>query len=176
VNRQQDCFTLEFARRASKSGWTDDSLRQLCADRGISRDESRTRWPNGARSLGWELNDLADRDMLDQFKSAQGPSMADLFLSRFSQNRALKPAIAKLALSDLRHPIDTLARTKRTADLMWRCHGRPRWTSPLGTGTDGWLVASMYSLCVVIWLLDKSPDERFTKRTVRGSLLMIGLR
>jgi hypothetical protein len=114
--------------------------------------------------------------MVDLFKNISGPSMAEMFLSRFSQNRALKPAIAKLALSDLRHPIDTLVRTKKTADLMWRCHGRPRWTSRLGTGIDCWLVASIYSLSAVIWLLDKSAGERFTERTVRGSLLMIGLR
>jgi hypothetical protein len=142
----------------------------------MSRDEAKARWPSGARSLGWGFNNLADRNMLELFSSIAAPSMAEMFLARFSQNRALKPAIAKLALSDLMHPIDTLARTKRTADLMWRCHGRQRRTSRLGKGIDCWLVVSMYSLCVVIWLLDKSPDERFTKSAVRGSLLMIGLR
>jgi hypothetical protein len=102
--------------------------------------------------------------------------MASIFHSRFAQNRDLRPAVAKLALSDLRHPIDTLARTRKTARLMWRCYGRQRWASRLGNAIDCWLLVLVYSLCVAVWLLDRSADERITAQTVRSSLLIIGLR
>jgi len=176
MGQRQNRFTLEFATYASTSGWTEDALSRFCADRGISSDERSKHWPAGVRSLGWELNELADHNMLDQFTSSSVPCMGDIFLSRFLRNQDLKPAVAKLALSDLRHPIDTLARTRRTARLMWQCYGRPRWSSRLGRGVDTWLLLFAYSLCVVVWLLDKSPGHGITRRTIRGSLLVIGLR
>lgn len=173
---QEDCLLLDFAHRAGKAGWTEACLGRFCTEQRISYDDSKRRWPRGVRSLSWELNRLADRNMLNLYKDVPAPSMAEIFLSRFSQNRGFKPAIAKLAWSDLRHPIDTLARTRTTADHMWRCYGRQRWTGRLGAGLDGWLVSATYALCVVVWLLDVSQNERFTGRAVRASLLMIGLR
>lgn len=176
MSRKQDRFAPDFAIYAGTRGWTEDSLRQFCADHGISGDERRKRWPAGVRSVGWELNDFADKNMLDLFVGASQPSMGEIIASRFAQNRDIRPAVARLALSDLWHPIDTLARTRRTARLMWRCYGRSRWSHRLGKVLDCWLLVLVYSVCVSIWLLDKSARAVVTRCTVRGSLLMIGLR
>lgn len=176
MDLEQTSLALEFAEHARTTGWNDATLYSFCAERGISSDDRQRRWPAGARSVGWQLNGLADERMLRLFQDSPAPFMANIFLSRFSQNRKLKPAVAKLALSDLRHPIDTLARTRWTARFMWRCYGRDRWASRLGKAVDGWLLVAAYSLCVIVWLLDRSADERITERTVRGSLLIIGLR
>lgn len=172
----QTNLALEFAERACTTGWNNATLCRFCAENGISSDARKRRWPAGVRSLGWELNGLADERMLRLFEYSPAPSMANIFLSRLSQNRELKPAVAKLALSDLRHPVDTLARTRITARLMWRCYARYRWASRLGNAFDCWLLVFAYSLCVIVWLLDRSADERITAQTVRGSLLIIGLR
>jgi len=176
VDRRRDRIVLEFANRAAASGWSDASLNEFCAELGISGNERKARWPDGARSLGRELTKLADLRMLQRFRSIAEPSMAEILLSRFSQNAALKPAVASLAWSDVRHPIDTLARTRRTAHFMWRCYRRPRWSARLGRGVDAWLLTLAYSLCVMVWLVDPTPDARLTERTVRGSLRVIGLR
>jgi hypothetical protein len=176
VVRRRDCIVREFANRAAASGWSDASLNLLCAELGISESEQKGWWPDGARSLGRDLTNLADLRMLQRFRNIAEPSLAEIFLSRFAQNAALKPAVASLAWSDVRHPIDTLARTRRTAHFMWRCYRRPRWRARLGRGLDAWLVALAYSLCVIVWLVDSTPGERLTERTVRSSLRMIGLR
>jgi hypothetical protein len=176
VDRRRDRVVLEFANRAAARGWNDASLNQLCAELGISESERRGRWPDGARSLGRDLTNLADLRMLQRFGNIAEPSMAEIFLSRFSQNAALKPAVASLAWSDVRHPIDTPARTRRTAHFMLRCYRRPRRRTRLGRGLDAWLVALAYSLSVIVWLVDPTPGERLTERTVRSSLRMIGLR
>ena len=176
VDRRRDRIVLEFANRAAARGWSDASLNELCAERGISDGERKRRWPDGTRSLGRELTKVADLRMLQRFRSIANPSMAEIFLSRFSQNAALKPAVASLAWSDVRHPIDTLTRTRRTAHFMWRCYRRPRWSARMGRGLDAWLVALAYSLCVIVWLTDPTPGQRRTERTVCGSLRIIGLR
>jgi hypothetical protein len=167
---------VEFASCAAAHGWNDESLIRLCAERGISDDERKRRWPDGVRSLGRDLTNFADRRMLRRFRNIIKPSMAEIFLFRFSQNAALKTAVASLAWSDVRHPIDTLARTRRTAHFMWHCYRRPRWRARLGRGFDAWLVTLAYSMCVIVWLVDPTPGERLTERIVRGSLRMIGLR
>lgn len=176
MHRRRDYIVLEFASRAAAGGWSDASLNRLCSELGISDDERKRRWPYGARSLGRDLTNLADVKMLQRFRNIANPSMAEIFLSRFSQNAALKPAVASLAWSDVRHPIDTLTRTRRTAHFMWRCYRRPRWSARLGRGLDAWLVALAYSLCVIVWLVDPTPGERLTERMVRSSLRMIGLK
>ena len=176
VARDPNCLAIAFARHASANGWNRNSLRRFCADHGISRNERRWRWPAGVRTLGWQLNAVADRRMLDSAKGAPRASMGEIFASRFAQNRELKPAVARLALSDLVHPIDTLKRTKRTADLMWLCYGGPRSSNRIGRDLDTWLLVLVYSLCVVVWLLDTSSGDRITGRTTRAALLMIGLR
>ena len=173
---RRDDIVLEFANRAAARGWSDVALSELCAELGISDDERKRRWPDGTRSVGRELTNFADLQMLHRFRSIANPSMVEIFLSRFSQNAALKPAVASLAWSDVRHPIDTLRRTRRTAHLMWRCHRRPRWSARPGRDLDAWLVALAYSLCVIVWLVDPTEGERLTERTVRGSLRVIGLR
>jgi hypothetical protein len=176
VDLRRNCLALQFAVHAGRGGWSERSLRRFCADRGISEDQRRRRWPKGVRSLGWQLTAVADRDMFVQFAGAETPGMLQIVATRFTRNRDLKPVVARLALSDLMHPLDTLRRTRRTAGRMWQCHGRPRATGRVGREVDCWLLVLAYSLCVVVWLLDRSHDDRSTLMVVRGSLHLIGLR
>jgi hypothetical protein len=123
------------------------------------------------RDFGRRLNARADARTAALFRDAPAPTMAEIVLSRFDQNADLKPVVARLALSDLVHPIDTLARTEATARVMWAAYGRGR-----GGVIDRWRLVFAYSACVIAWLLDKSPDQRLTRGVVRGALAGIGVR
>jgi hypothetical protein len=123
------------------------------------------------RDFGRSLNARADARTAALFRQAAAPSMAEIVLSRFDQNARLKPVVARLALSDVFHPIDTLRRTERTARVMWAAYGRGR-----GGVIDRWRLVFAYSACVIAWLLDNSPDQRLTRGVVRGALTVIGVR
>lgn len=125
----------------------------------------------GLRDFGRALNARADARTAALFRDAPAPTLGEIVLSRFDQNADLKPVVARLALSDLVHPIDTLARTEATARVMWAAYGRGR-----GGAIDRWLLVFAYSACVIAWLLDKSPDQRLTRTVVRGALAVIGVR
>jgi hypothetical protein len=152
-------FPILFARMAAEAGWRRDLLRQLCADRGISAAEMRRRWPRGARSVAWELNGLADAAMLDRFEREKADRTSTILLARFHQNRSLKRSVARLAFSDLFHPFDTLRRTAVTARAMWRCRD-----APVQVPGHRLMLIFAYSVCVLIWLVDRSPDEERTRR------------
>jgi len=127
--------------------------------------------PLGVRDFGRKLNALADARTAATFRNAAAPTMGEIVLSRFEQNTALKPTVAKLALSDLFHPIDTLRRTEATARVMWTAYGRGR-----GGRLDRWLLVFAYSASVIAWLSDRSADRRRTQTAVRIALALIGVR
>ena len=127
--------------------------------------------PRGARAFGRKLNATADARMAAAFRDAPATTMTEIVLSRFEQNATLKPVVARLALSDLIHPIDTLTRTAATARVMWACYGRGR-----GGPLDRWLLVLAYSACVLVWLADNAADQRLTRRMVHGALAVIGVR
>jgi hypothetical protein len=127
--------------------------------------------PLGVRDFGRKLNALADARTAATFRNATAPTMGEIVLSRFEQNTALRPTVAKLALSDLFHPVDTLRRTEATARVMWALYGRGR-----GGRLDRWLLVFAYSACVLVWLGDNAPGLRRTRGAVRIALTLIGVR
>jgi hypothetical protein len=118
------------------------------------------------RSVAWELNAIADRKTARRFTNA-GAGFEQLIMDRFEQNRGLKRSVRRLAWSDLFHPVGTLRRTGRTAKVMLACRGRDAGAVRL---------TLVYSATVLVWLADRTPDERRTRRATRWLLALAGLR
>lgn len=153
-------FAICFARAAAREGWRRSLLLRLCERRGISGAERDLRWPRGVRSVARELNAEADRRTVAYFRERRAEQMAEIILARFEDNRRLKPSVRRLAWSDLRHPIDTLHRTAQTSRAMWRCH-----VSGASAGTaKHYRLTLAYSLCVLVWLADRSDGDERTRR------------
>ncbi|MDO9223772.1 MAG: hypothetical protein Q7U20_08695 [Caulobacter sp.] len=159
-----------FAREASRSGWTRATLRRFCADRGIGEAETAERWPDGVRGLGRAFNDDADARMKGALEGLPGLTLTGILMARFAQNADRKGAVARLAWSDLFHPLDTLGRTARTARLMLAMRSEKQG----GSATSRLVLA--YCLAVLVWLGDRTVDQRLTRRAVRLGLLLVGLR
>jgi hypothetical protein len=176
LSKEQEAVVINFAEYAGINGWNNHALTKFCRLVGISDGDRNQRWPKGVRTLGWELNSIADRKTLERFQNRSSASMVEIVLSRFEENAALKSSVKALAVSDIKNPWDTLLRTAQTADLMWRCCNKPRWPGRMGRRLDTWLVVIVYSFCVIIWLQRKSPADEFISQLVRRSFLMIGLK
>lgn len=127
--------------------------------------------PLGVRDFGRKLNAMADARTAATFRNAAAPTMAEILLSRFEQNTALKPTVGNLALSDLFHPVDTLRRTEATARVMWAAYGRGR-----GGRLDRWRLVFAYSACVLVWLGDGAPGLDRTRGAIKIALALVGVR
>ena len=153
---------LAFARIAARCGWRNEALERYGARRGLSAEARKGLWPKGVRSVAWELNALADAVTRAAFRDRPGVSTSTIIAARLDQNRSLKRAVSRLARSDLFHPVDTLRRTAVTAELMWECRtgGAPP------TSLRRARLVAAYSIVVLLWLADRSPGERVTKRAI----------
>jgi hypothetical protein len=164
----------EFAQLAGTRGWKFATLTSFCAANDISPLEMRGLWPKGIRSVAWQLNERADSAMLDRSGVLGTATLSELILTRFADNESLKTSVRNLALSDALHPLDTLARTARTAGNMWRCLRRPGFES----GDPGWIrvwgLTFMYSACVVVWLLDQSKSQRAVRAAIDLGVRALG--
>ena len=160
-------LAIEFAHYAATAGWTRRALAQFCEQRGIPDSDRDRRWPDGPRSLGWSLNDNADDQMLADL-IANGPRpLPQIMLQRFHANAALKSAVRSLAWSDVFGPVGTLRRTAKTANLMGQCSD-PTWPpAPPWRFVQVWALVLAYSLCVLVWLGDRTADLRPTGRAIR---------
>jgi hypothetical protein len=159
-------IVLGFAHDAATTGWNSRTLNQFCERHNISPQERLRRWPAGVRSLGWELNDYADNQMISEFGSNGPHALSAVLMNRFAVNAALKSAVRSLAWSDLLHPIGTLRRTAKTAELMWRCENGARSRSKFDDVARVWLLVVVYSLCVLAWLCDRSSEHRLVRRMI----------
>ncbi len=167
-----DSLVLHFAAHAATAGWTPAALRSFCADRRISGEEQAARWPAGVRSLGRQLNDYADAQMLLRWSDTPG-SLRDVLQARFDDNEVVKPAVLRLARSDFFHPIDTLMRTRKTAGLMWTCRTTRRVPGGLWGAARSWQLVCLYSLCVLVWLAN-GREQAATRRAVAIVATMLG--
>ncbi len=167
-HRAMPPFALSFARAAARSGWRTSLLRRLCERRGISPDECERRWPHGVRSVASELNAWADEATIARFAAQPAPRMSDIVLSRFEDNLRHKRSVRRLAWSDLLHPLDTLRRTAQTSRTLWRCHVAGASASPMKHHR----LTVAYSLCVLIWLADRSSGQRLTRHFTPAILAM----
>jgi hypothetical protein len=140
---------MEFARHAGVHGWTRRALRDFPELEGSS-----------PRDVAWALNDIADSEMCRRFQGKLGVSWNELIRYRFIQNAPLKASVMRLARSDIWHPVDTLARTDKTARAMQAC-GAP------GGAIKRSLMVLVYSTCVLVWLVDRTPSQHLTSRAVR---------
>lgn len=105
-------------------------------------------------------------------KAAAGgsPTLAQLLMRRFAENRPLKASVGRLALSDLIHPFDTLIRTETTARAMLRCCGRRDvWHAR-------WRLVFVYSAAVLVWLSDATRGQVRTRNAVHAGLTLAGMR
>jgi hypothetical protein len=151
---------ISFARVAASGGWREDVLTRWCERRGIHRDERRRRWPRGIRSIAAELNAQADAATATRFATQPASRMSEIVLARFEDNRRLKTSVRRLAWSDMFHPLDTLRRTAQTSRAMWRCHVAGAAASPMKHHR----LTIAYSLCVLLWLVDRTTREKLTRR------------
>lgn len=151
-------LAIAFARMAARGGWREAVLDRFCEGRGIAKVERLQMWPRGIRSVSWDLNAAADREMIALHRGRE-PSVEEVILTRLGRNRPLKRAVTRLAWCDFLHPIDTLRRTHVTAGVMLECSGAAD-----GRGRRRLTVA--YCLIVLVWLADRSAEERITRRSV----------
>ena len=124
VDRRRDRIVLEFANRAAASGWSDASLNEFCAELGISGNKRKARWPDGARSLGRELTNLADLRMLQRFRSIAEPSMAEIFCPASHRTQHSNPRWQAWR-----------GQMSGTQSILWREPGERR--TSCGAATDG---------------------------------------
>jgi hypothetical protein len=170
----RETLVIGFAMHAAKAGWNETALRTFCARHGISAACKAHLWPQGVRTLGRQFNENADKRMLARYHSTSGHSLREVLLTRFEDNLIYKPAVCRLAASDLLHPWDTLLRTRETAVLMWACQTvLPRQTS-IRLALRTWGLVLLYSLCVLIWVADGSVDQRATRRAVKLTSALLG--
>lgn len=159
-------FAIAFAGFAAEAGWTPRALAAFCDRRGIPPAERRRRWPQGVRSVGWDLNAYADAQMVADGELEHRRSLREILLRRFDANAAFKPAVRRLAWSDLRHPCGTLRRTASTAELMWLCRDGALPLPGVRGRAKVWGLVVVYCACVIVWLCDGSPDQALTRRAV----------
>lgn len=171
-----EALSLSYAVAAADIGWSQAAFHEFLDARGVSADLRRRFWPQGARSAARVLNAIADDEMMRRWAGVRNARLADIVEKRFADNRLLKGSVARLALSDLVHPFDTLARTARTADQMLRCNGGYRAVRVLGRWCERWALVMAYSACVLVWLSDETPDERRTRAAIDRSFLFFGAR
>ncbi len=161
---------IAFASMAARTGWSRTTLDHFCAAHGISEEERLQRWPSGVRSLGRQFNQHADAATLAHFDRAGPLPLSEVMRRRFDDNEHLKRAVRSLAWSDARHPLDTLARTARTAELMWRCQDRPLRASSVFYPLRVWALVVLYSACVMIWLGGRDSTLRAAVRVSARAL------
>jgi hypothetical protein len=166
--------SLDYAVSAAETGWSNASLRRFLEARGVAADAQRLHWPQGARSAARHLNEVADSEMARRWKAAPSARLSDIVVQRFADNRALRRSVRCLAMSDLVHPFDTLARTAITVDQMMKCRGGYRAASAGGRWRERWALVLAYSALVLIWLADNSPGERNTQASTKWLMRMIG--
>lgn len=167
-------LVLAFAQEAGNNGWNTAAFRRFCFARGISAEEMHARWPAGVRSLGWDLNHYADNVMSARFDKTGPAPLSKIILDRFDDNAPIKQAVRHLAQSDAFHPVDTLARTARTAKAMWRFQDRPMPRSVFGQRVKTWSLVVLYSACVLVWLADGSISQQPLRRAIRLSVKILG--
>jgi len=161
---------LRFAALAAEFGWSRATFERFCSDEGVAPPEAARRWPGGERSLAWSFNETADEAMLSSWRGVH-PTLVQILRARFEQNEPHKRAVAALALSDALHPFNTLQRTSQTAMRMLELCAlrRSGWFAC-------WSLVFAYSLVVLVWLADKTPDRRRTDTAVRALSFVLGLR
>jgi hypothetical protein len=92
-------------------------------------------------------------------------------ITRLEQNEDLKAFVFKILLVDFCHPIKALLRTQRTSRKMLECIGRDEAAMPF------WLQSSitvLYTLVVLVWLMDGSTDNRLSKGLARVTASLVG--
>ena len=159
-------LSVNYAVAAADVGWSDETLRAFLDERGVSASAQKAQWPDGARSAGRALNAYADAAMVRRYASTPGASLAEIIAQRFAGNRSFKRSVRRLAQLDFLHPVDTLSRTALTAEQMIQCRGGYRTQGGLGHWLERWFLVLGYSLCVLAWLADKTPDDRKTRGAV----------
>jgi hypothetical protein len=169
-------LSLRYAVAAADIGWSQAAFHEFMDAQGVSTDMQLTLWPHGARSAARIMNTLADDEMNRRWATASNARLADIVQQRFADNRPLKRSVARLALSDLVHPLDTLARTAQTADHMLVCRGGYRATGVMARWCERWALVMAYSACVLVWLADKTPNEGLTRGAIHHLLAFIGAR
>jgi hypothetical protein len=159
-------LSVDYAIAAAEVGWSNETLRAFLDARGISALMQKSLWPDGARSAGRALNAYADAAMVRRHASGPSASLVEIMTQRFADNRSFKRSVRRLAQLDLVHPGDTLSRTARTAEQMIACRGGYRTQGGLGHWLELWLLVLGYSACVLVWLADRTPDDRRTRAVV----------
>lgn len=172
---KETALALAFASEAAEAGWSRSAFETFCARHHVGPDERRRFWPQGPRSVARCLNEAADEQMRRAWRDVSRASLADIVLRRFADNHGLKRSVANLARSDLLHPFDTLLRTSRTADQMLLCRGGYRGRGSAARFFERWSLAILYSLCVLIWIGDRTESQTPTKRATRAMLSIPGL-
>ena len=120
--------------------------------------------------MGRDFNDQADKVMVVSLRIQPAADLNEIILRRLEQSRAYKPAVARLAASDLFHPFDTLGRTATTAGLMLAAVGGS------GAPLRRWRLVLAYCIVVLVWLTDRSADQRTIRRAVRAVLSVLGVK
>ncbi|MCX7358735.1 MAG: hypothetical protein NT015_11445 [Alphaproteobacteria bacterium] len=168
MSADRQTLSRAFAAFAAK-GWTEATLRAFCNQQSISDEQRRAWWPNGVRSVAWDLNAAADEEMERRWPEG-APSLVAIFEQRFKSNESLRASVGQLARSDLFHPFNTISRTAETARRMLAlCKFRPNF----------WRVSRLviaYSATVLVWIGDRSEGGARTKRAGGAFLVFLGLR
>lgn len=120
-------------------------------------------FPGGLTEALWFVSDVSDGSMAHAFANAPAKAMPEVVAVRFAQNAALKPFVRRVMIYDFFHPFQALARMQRTAKVMFDCLRRRRSPSFLHLAA----LNLLYTFTVMIWLADRSPDNRLADRCAR---------
>lgn len=167
---------VAFAAIAAREGWREATLDRFCVEYGISDAQRRLRWPEGIRTIGWRLNELADATMLSHLKRSGPLPLSEVLHRRFRDNEPLRRSVRRLACSDAFHPLDTWVRTARTADLMWQCQDEPLSASDSRLRLRRWALVILYSGCVIVWLAERPGRGKALRAAIRLTIIALGAR
>jgi hypothetical protein len=161
-------MTQAFAAFAA-GGWTQAALRAFCEQHDVSEQQRHAWWPQGVRSVAWDLNAAADEEMRHHWRQG-APSLAAIFRQRFIANEGLRQSVGQLAKSDLFHPFNTMARTAETARHMLALRNmQPTF----------WCLSRLvlaYSATVLVWIGDRTEGRTRTMPAGARFLALVGLR
>ena len=119
----------------------------------------RAHFPRGPTDALWFISAASDASMRAAFVDQPAADMATVIGERFEQNRDLKPFVRRVMDYDVLHPIQALHRMQRTAAVMFDCLPPGRRAS---TGFGRARLNLIYTGLVLLWLLDRSPNDRRT--------------
>jgi hypothetical protein len=128
-------------------------------------------FPGGTRDVIWYISSVSDRSMKSAFLSVPAVNMSSVIDERFRQNRELKHFVRQVMFFDMWHPVQGISRMQRTAGIMFEC---------ISSGQEKHSTAKLlslnilYTLVVIVWLLDRTHDDLVTKKVTRVFMRFMG--